>query len=839
MLFFAGDRRGLPVAALGAVLFVLLGARAAPASEQFWGFETGKAGWTALNCLARRTDSAAQEGSWSLALSREFPGSASIVRSLSLNISETPRLSYQVFAPESVGATLRTLLFLKNKDGQWYQCERHVPLCPGRWSKVEFDLSSRSLQVRPLGHFRRWDDRTAAETEAVGIKVFSHGKSDGEVLIDAIQLHRPNTGQIGSRDADEEPLAITDFRPSAARVPRFGKFELTFSINRFFANPFDPDLVTVDARFTDPAGRTVTVPAFYYQDFVRVSRATKMKAKGKRGLKTSQLLEDFIPVGGGCWKVRFAPDHAGDYSYVVEVTNRSGIRAEVLTTGPRRFTCVPSSNKGFVRVASDKLHLEFSTDEPFYPIGHNVHSSNDVSDRNCRLLNMTARDDRGTGAYEDIFRKMAAHGENMAEVWMASWSLDIEWAEEWKNYFGLGRYNLHHAWKLDRILSIAEKHGIYLHLVLENHGKVSSFCDPEWRSSPYNEENGGFLSDPKQFFSHPRAREQYKKKLRYIIARWGYATRIMGLELWSEIDLTGSSHGNYNDRQFLRAKVDWLRDITRYIKKIDRGRHLLTVHYSGNFRRVQPAVASIPGIDYISLDAYRGNINIVPVLYATSRELARFHKPVLVTEYGGSAWGAPLTRLEADLHAGIWSAYMTNLTGSPLLWWFMYIDRHNKYPHYRALANFARDEDRRNRGLDMAEPAVTGPTAQAPPVSAIALKNDRSAYVWVYDKRSASEMPAPGNEFEHHGLAVTLKGLRPGGYTVEFWDTYSGKIIRETSKVVEGSAVIHLPSFKNDIALKVKPSSPNVRRNTTQVGRTGPRQTGRGGAGGSADNESG
>ena len=42
---------------------------------------------------------------------------------------------------------------------------------------------------------------------------------------------------------------------------------------------------------------------------------------------------------------------------------------------------------------------------------------------------------------------------------------------------------------------------------------------------------------------------------------------------------------------------------------------------------------------------------------------------------------------------------MLDHVGTPLLWWFMYIDSHKKYSHYKALANFARGEDLRNRGL--------------------------------------------------------------------------------------------------------------------------------------------
>ncbi len=784
-----GGRNCLLIVGLAAMLWWVAAPCALSRGED-WSFEEDTGGWTALGCSISRVDRAAKDGSWCLAVSRRFPGTATITRPLLFDANKTSRVSYHVLAPKSAGPVVKTLLFLKNKDGLWYQCVRPWPLYPGAWCRVEFDLSPSSSQVVPFGHFRRWSNAAAAEMETVGIKFFSEHRFDGEVLVDDIRIEGEDRRQ---------PLAITDFRPNKAQVPRFDKFELTFDLNRSFANPFDPELIAVDAEFTDPQGRKLAVPGFYHQDFVRVDRVTKLAKR--------RLLEGLVPVGPGRWKVRFAPDTVGRYSYVVRVVDRTGVVAKRLTTRPRRFTCVDSSRKGYVRVARDGRYFEFSTDQPFYPIGHNVHSPNDISPRNCQLLKMKPADDRGTKAYEDIFRKMAAHGENLAEVWMASWSLDIEWTGRWKNYFGLGRYNLHNAWKLDRILSIADQHGIYVHLVLENHGKLSTFVDQEWQNNPYSEDNGGFLAGCKDFFSRRDAWAQYKKKLRYIIARWGYSTRIMGLELWSEIDLTGDNWADHQRPDFLSDKIDWHREMTRYIRTIDHRRHLLTTHYSGTYNRVQAPVVQRSGIDYITLDAYRGKQggNIVRLLERTATTLGHYGKPILVTEYGGSPMGTSQERMEADLHAGIWSAYMMNHAGSPLLWWFMYIDRKDKYHHYKALANFARGEDRRNRKLETARLTVSGPAKFANWASCLALRNNRAAYLWVYDTRSAQEIPDEEDEVELAGLSLSLRGFQPGAYTVEFWDTYKGAVVDRAPKIVErGEMTIRLPTFKFDIALKIK-----------------------------------
>ena len=67
--------------------------------------------------------------------------------------------------------------------------------------------------------------------------------------------------------------------------------------------------------------------------------------------------------------------------------------------------------------------------------------------------------------------------------------------------------------------------------------------------------------------SHPQAREAYKKRLRYIVARWGYSPHIAAWQLWNEID-----HG----AQVLSAVRDgditveqWHEEMSAYLQQID------------------------------------------------------------------------------------------------------------------------------------------------------------------------------------------------------------------------------------------------------------------------------
>ncbi|MFW6158663.1 MAG: DUF5060 domain-containing protein [Planctomycetota bacterium] len=785
------------------VSILMVGLASAGGGEMRWSFEDEVGGWQARRCRAEQTNRTARLGHRSLAVECAFPTVATLERTLAtdeqLDVNETPRVAYSVFTPESAGPTLKTLFFLKNKDGLWYQCVRRLPVYPGRWTEVTFDLSPTSLDVEPMGHFRRWGNETAAEIRTVGIKFFSERPLETTLYLDAIRIEKERRGPAPD-------LAIVNFRTSGAGVPRFARFELTFDLNRSVSNPFDEDAVAVDAEFRPPGGgEPITVPGFYYQDYVPVRRPTALYARRRGTPIKYRLLEDLVPVGGGCWKVRFAPTEVGTWGYRLRVvTDRGRESRRELVTGWREFDCTPSDRRGYVRVAKDGWNFEFTTGEPFYPIGHNMHASNDVSKRNCKLLDIEPQDDRGTAAYEETFGKMHEHGENLVEVWMASWSLGIEWTARWKHYFGPGRYNLHHAWKLDRVLELAEANDLYLHLVLENHGKLSTFVDAEWENHPYNDRNlSGFLHRCKSFFTSVRAREQYKKKLRYIIARWGWSTRILGFELWSELDLTGERWQDHADREFLEDKVRWHREMGRHIKRLDHGRHLLTTHYSGDYHRVQPEIAGLDEIDYVALDAYRQKAqgSIVRLLERTARQLGRYGKPILVTEYGGSPMGTTVDRMEAEVHAGIWSAYVMRHAGTPLLWWFMYIDRHHQYPQYKALAAFDRGEDRRNRGLEMIRPELTGSRF----ADCLALRNDRSAYVWVYDERSA--IRAPERPHRHDGVRLTFGGFRPGAYQVEFWDTVRGRpTSRQRLRTTGSELSIELPPFDNDVALKVKPA---------------------------------
>ncbi len=151
------------------------------------------------------------------------------------------------------------------------------------------------------------------------------------------------------------------------------------------------------------------------------------------------------------------------------------------------------------------------------------------------------------------------------------------------------------------------------------------------------------------------------------------------------------------------------------------------------------------------------------------------------------------------------------------------VDENHWYDHYAAFAKYQEGEDKRGANLKTHDENVCGRDGRPiPDLFALSLRNDKRAYVWVYDDREFSYGPVqlPDKKKVYHqtyelpklnptrsiaGAVCTVPGLTSGKYTVEIWDTYDGKVINilemETS---DGNLSITLPDFKKDIALKIK-----------------------------------
>ncbi len=717
------------------------------------------------------------------------------------------------------------IFFFQDVDFWWFQkLVRAEPAADGGWTEIAVPLvrapadAGTKYAWRSIGHSKPYDRNALRKARRVGLIVIHDTARNEGAGPTRLLLADPHL--LLDAAPEEKPPRIYDL-VSPPTVRRYKRFEVAFRLDKTYTNPFEPDEVDVQAHVTTPSGRTVRVFGFWYQNYRRriVGRA-----------------EELIAVGEPSWRVRFAPSALGTHTYTITVRDASG----ELRTKPRRFQVLDGLSDGFLRVSkSDCRYLEFDSGRPWWGIGLNLHCTYDYRyHAMVRGKERLLETDRGSLFYDDRLKKCGEHGMNWTELWIASWGFEIEWRGDWRGWAGTGHYSLENAWRLDRALAQCRDYGIYANLVLSCHGAYnkaghqrSTNDDSEFQHHAYYKGNGGWLDDGTQILTDPRAREAMRKRLRYIIARYGDSTNIACWEMISESDLIPGG------KSVVRP---WVFTMAEMVKEMDPYAHPVTNHYCGDHSRIDAVCARDPRMDLIAGDAYRGGqgkrgrdgrrwgIYFEPMprnLANAARHFESYHKPAIITECGGQWFGGPKPLLMADIHALNWAAWMTTLPATPLTWWEDFVDEHNLYGHYAAFARYAAGEDKRNRDLATSEaPATDAAGEPIPRLTTLVLKNRTAGYAWIYDEEyyefGSTKMTYHRHRSNSHAIyhlereretrrfdkAVAVIGdLDDGTFDVEIWDTNEGKIISTAELKSDGNAItVPLPEFSRDIALKFK-----------------------------------
>ena len=204
---------------------------------------------------------------------------------------------------------------------------------------------------------------------------------------------------------------------------------------------------------------------------------------------------------------------------------------------------------GFVRTSkADPHYFAFDSGRGFFPIGHNY----PIYDTSGQI---------GDAA----MRRFAAAGENYNRWWMSSSGFGIEWADR------LGWYRQDTASRLDAMLDLAEKLGLYYMICMDTH---QDFREEGWLRNPFNADNGGPCKTPGDWFTNATAKELYKKRLRYTVARWGYSPHVFCWEFGNEFEGWDQSPD--------AIKLPWHEEMSDHLRAIDPFRHLITTSFWSN-----------------------------------------------------------------------------------------------------------------------------------------------------------------------------------------------------------------------------------------------------------------
>lgn len=418
------------------------------------------------------------------------------------------------------------------------------------------------------------------------------------------------------------------------------------------ANPYDTDQIRVTLQVHGADGSLTRVPAFYYRPMTR---------------SISEPYESIIAQGGPEWRARFTPIAPGRLELSARV-EAAGSSAE-----SNRLAFVPKRKPylGFVRrSASDPLALQFQDGTMFRAIGENL----------CWPGT------RGTYDYDIWIPSLKASGANYVRLWCSPWYFGFEVAPG-----QLLNYNQRPLWALDYVMKALKDAGIGVILCLEYPGMLETKPDywgggDDWKLNPYNRANGGPCENPNAFFTNPTAKEIYKKRLTYLVARYSAFPNLVAWEFWNEIDNV-ISYLNQPD------VVNWHAEMAAYLKAADPYQHLVTTSLSW---MQWPELWSLSGLDFTQMHSYNlpnpgRELHRYTQIYASA-----FSKPVIVGEFGIDWRG--FAQQEDPYGRGLRQALWTSLAslgfGTAQFWYWQQLHANNFYPNFAAVSNVVRNASR-------------------------------------------------------------------------------------------------------------------------------------------------
>jgi Cellulase (glycosyl hydrolase family 5)/Domain of unknown function (DUF5060) len=678
-----------------------------------------------------------------------------------LDLSAAQTIGFDLYDEDGAVDTI-AIAFRCGSQRDWQE-SRPVALKPGA-NAVLFDLHSATFQSAAT----RWQ-YTATPTamdRVHQLAIVIYPTRSGRVYVDKLLAIMPAPPAAQNPPVTGAANSHFAIRSTRSTLKQYDMLELDIDTDIKVDNPFDPRQMSIDVVFTPPVGQPIRVPAFFYQDFTADTRK---------------------PIWPQTWKARYSPASEGAWSVRAElVAGRTK-----LASAPIRFSVSPGIARGFVRIDSaNPEYLAFDNQEAFLPVGINLGwgHADPLAD------------------YARWFDKLKQNGANVTRIWMASWSFGIEWSDS-----GLGRYRLDRAWLLDQVLHMAEERGIYVILVLINHGAFNIQVNPEWDKNPYNAELGGPCKNPEDFATDPQARALFKQRLRYMAARWSYSPNLLAWEWWNEVNLTPLS-----DPNLLRP---WLLEMTAYLHSVDPNRHLTSISYSD---APDPRIVNLPVLDTIQYHNYSAGDprNSMANAYSavSNYGTAKPAKPVLFTEYGYSSTSEQPGRFDNEgiqFHNGLWAALFTGFATPAMYWWWdSYIEPNDYWYHLQGMSSFVADQD-----LASLSPSATTVSTTTVQASALA-RNDR-ALLWLRNAQYSVDAAIRDHQQatllegvkesdwryilqEQRNVTATLNGMKSGQYRVRWFDTRTGSLLGEEFPYAQdGRLQVTAPAFDRDVAAKI------------------------------------
>ncbi|KAL5516111.1 hypothetical protein EMCRGX_G001382 [Ephydatia muelleri] len=513
-------------------------------------------------------------------------------------------------------------------------------------------------------------------------------------------------------------------------VSLYGKFETCLHLSEVYDNPFNYSEVAVFGDIGGPDG-AVTVDGFYYQNYSR----------------TYTDGEKLTPLGTPQWCLRYSPKHVGNFTVTLAVTNASG--TTVIATTSFEAVDQAINPKGFIGKSPNGIHFQFQNGSTYFPVGENV----------CWV-----DPQNGTYDYDVYFERLSDVGVNYARLWLT----DSSW-DDLAVQIGMANFSLPNSWRLDYVVELAEVKGIHLLMCTES---FNCFCTNTknpcfWGQDfcYYNKAVGGILDLPEEFFTNPDAMNDYKNKLRYVIARYSYSTAVFAWEFFNEVDLT--------DNYETTVQANWTNEMAAYVRLLDVNQHLISTSYSNSY-----GDSVVQGLDALSFTMTHnyGSLDIAAdTAQYPYKKLLLYKKPSYVAEFGIT--NEDDDPLGVSLHNGLWAPLFSLGAGSCMTWWWdTWVDHYQLYPIFKPFASFVSSLDLANFNWQQSNTSSSDASVRTWGMTDI---TGRRGLGWLQDDCYTWLNQHVGVECSYRtGMMVTFSGCwNTNAYSATWYSPEGGEVI--------------------------------------------------------------
>ncbi|HLP13654.1 MAG TPA: hypothetical protein VK177_17105 [Flavobacteriales bacterium] len=456
-------------------------------------------------------------------------------------------------------------------------------------------------------------------------------------------------------------LGIVLPEPIATRIKNF----VSANAEKDKLNPFDPEHVSVEAAFQYTGKTNELIPArtvygFYYEEYRRKQEdlyPDKWTWIAKRN--------DY-PL-----RIRFAPEKAGEWTCHVKLVIH---KTEITDLGEIKFECIESASKGQIELSPNQdlrhRYLKYSEkNEMFFPVGMNLVWA--------RLDELRVKDH---DVYKGWFEQLGKANANFVQLSSLPFTYGVE-QEVLNNY----TMRLPNAWEFDELLEMAKLKGIYINLLTLIHdefltGQGWIHKNNHWTNNPYNSAKNGGLTNAKQpgeFFTDEVCKSNFKKRLRYIMSRYGYSVNLSIIELLSEVDnaIPGYNDKNKNGETIRAAFKKWFIEMRSYIQDDLGYKKLVSVSYTQSDQSKDIAKGVFPIADVVLLHFYgRDRFTNFKNRYTEHFKVFQDHpltkyKPCIFDEMGVFYPGLDYVS-DLMFHSNLWATTFMGSFGTGQNWWW-------------------------------------------------------------------------------------------------------------------------------------------------------------------------